>query len=135
MIYNIQTQNKNTSDHVQSISWSSAYKLLANDTSFFSVVHYLQRTLIFLIQMIAENHWVKSFQIRGFFLSVFSCIRTEYRDLRSTDIQENTDLKKLRIWTLFTQLISQWGYQGAVFFNPGITKQGQKVVFSCKKYP
>ena len=34
-----------------------------------------------------------------FFWSVFSRIWTEYGDLRS--IQENTDHKKFRIWTLF----------------------------------
>ena len=43
-----------------------------------------------------------------FFLVVFSCIWTEYGDLLrkspySVQIQENTDHKKLRIWTLFTQ--------------------------------
>ena len=41
-------------------------------------------------------HCVKSVQIRSFFWSVFSCIRT-------VRIKENTDQKKLRIWTLFTQ--------------------------------
>ena len=50
----------------------------------------------------------KSVQIRSFFWSVFSCIRTEYGDLRSkspysVQMQENTDQKKPRIWTLFTQ--------------------------------
>ena len=40
----------------------------------------------------------KSFQKRSYFWSVFSCIRTEYRDLRnkfpySVRIQENTDQK------------------------------------------
>ena len=39
---------------------------------------------------------------------VFSFIRTEYGDLQSkypdsVRIQENTDQKKPRIWTLFTQ--------------------------------
>ena len=43
-----------------------------------------------------------------FFLVVFSCIQTEYGDLwgktqYSVRIQENTDQKKLRIWTVFTQ--------------------------------
>ena len=28
-----------------------------------------------------KNHWMKSVQIRGFFWSVFSCIRTEYRKI------------------------------------------------------
>ena len=50
-------------------------------------------------------HCVKSVQIRSFFWSVFSCLRTEYRDLRSKSpysvrIQENTDQRKLRILTL-----------------------------------
>ena len=51
---------------------------------------------------------VKSVQIRSFFWSVFSCIRTKYGDLMfkspySIQIRGNTDQKKLRIWTLFTQ--------------------------------
>ena len=43
--------------------------------------------------------------ITEFFWSVFSRIRTEYGDLRSKFVQmrENTDQKKFRIWTLFTQ--------------------------------
>ena len=54
------------------------------------------------------SHCVKIVQIRIFFWSVFSCFRTEYRDLRSNStysirIQKNTDDKKLRIWTIFTQ--------------------------------
>ena len=78
-------------------------------------------------------HCVKSVQIRNFFWSVFSYIRTEYEDLRSTffwsvfsciqaeygnlrsrffwfvfsciqsKYRKNKDQKKLRIWTLFTQ--------------------------------
>ena len=59
------------------------------------------------------SHCVKSVQIHSFLWSVVSCIRTEYGDLRSKSpcsvriqslysvrIQENTDQKKLRIWTL-----------------------------------
>ena len=42
---------------------------------------------------------------KKFFWSVFSCIRTEYGDLLR--IQKNTDQKKLRIWTLFTQWANQ----------------------------
>ena len=49
----------------------------------------------------------ESVQIRSFFWSRFSYIRTEYGDLRkspySVRIQQNTDQKKLRIWTFFTQ--------------------------------
>ena len=51
-------------------------------------------------------HCMKSVQIRKFFWSVFSCIRTEYGDLQSkspysVQIQQNTDQKKLHIWALF----------------------------------
>ena len=49
---------------------------------------------------------MKSVQIRSFFWSVISCIRTEYsvhKSPYSVWIQENTDQKKLRISTLFTQ--------------------------------
>ena len=54
------------------------------------------------------KHCVKSVQMRSFSWSVFSYIRTEYGDLLRksqylVQIQENTDQKKLRIWTLFTQ--------------------------------
>ena len=54
------------------------------------------------------EHYVKGVQIRSVFWSVFSCTRTKYGDLRSKSpyIQENTDQKILRIWTLFTQ----WRY-------------------------
>ena len=43
-------------------------------------------------------HCVKSVQIRSFFWSVFSCVRTEYRDLLlkslySFQVHENTDQK------------------------------------------
>ena len=55
-----------------------------------------------------RNHCVKSVQIRSFFWSVFSRIRTEYGEIRSISpysvrMRENTDQKKFRIWTLFTQ--------------------------------
>ena len=53
-------------------------------------------------------HGVKSVQIWSFFWPVFSCVRTEYGDLLRKSpylvwIQENTDQKKHRIWTLFAQ--------------------------------
>ena len=52
-------------------------------------------------------HYVKYFQIRSFFWSVLSCIRTEYGKIRrifpySVQTRENTDHKKIRIWRLFT---------------------------------
>ena len=51
---------------------------------------------------------MKSVQIRSFFWSVFSRIQTEYGEIRSVSpysvrMLENTDQKKLNIWTLFTQ--------------------------------
>ena len=57
--------------------------------------------------ILTDRHCVKSVQIWRFFWSVFFCIRTEYVDLRikcpySVQIQENTDQKKLHIWTLST---------------------------------
>ena len=53
-------------------------------------------------------HCVKSIQIRTFFWSVFPRIRTEYGEVRSVSpysvrMRENTDKKKLCIWTLFRQ--------------------------------
>ena len=55
-----------------------------------------------------STHCVKCVQIRSFFWTVFSRIRTEYGEIRSispysVQMRENTDQKKLRIWTLFTQ--------------------------------
>ena len=51
-----------------------------------------------------EFHCVKSVQIQSFFFcSAFSCIRTEYGDLALREKCPNTDQKKLRVWTLFTQ--------------------------------
>ena len=52
-------------------------------------------------------HCLKCVQIQSFFWSVFSRIRTKYGEILricpySVRIRENTDQKKLRIWTLFT---------------------------------
>ena len=60
-------------------------------------------------------HCVQSVKIRSFFWFVFSRIRTEYGEILrispcSVRMRENTNLKKLRIWTHFTQslvLLSQ----------------------------
>ena len=40
-------------------------------------------TLLSLLLNLKEDHCAKSVQIRSFFWSVFSCIRTEYGDLQS----------------------------------------------------
>ena len=60
-----------------------------------------------------EKHCVKGVQIRSFSWSVFSCIRTEYVDLRSKSpysvrIKENQDQRKLSIWALFTLKNSEY---------------------------
>ena len=57
-----------------------------------------------------RTHCVKSVQIRSFFWYVFSRIRTEYGEIwsispHSVRMRENTDQKKLHIWTLFKQCV------------------------------
>ena len=54
-----------------------------------------------------RHHCVKCVQIQSFFWSVFSRISTEYGEILhifpySIRMRENTDQKKIRIWTLFT---------------------------------
>ena len=63
-----------------------------------------------LVSHNSNSDCVRSFQIRSFFWSIFSCIRTEYWDLRSKSpysvlVQENVNQKNLRIWTLFKQCL------------------------------
>ena len=48
-----------------------------------------------------KSHCVKSVQIRSFFWSAFSRIRTECGEILW--MRKNADQKKLRIWTLFMQ--------------------------------
>ena len=65
---------------------------------------------VLLVVEFIVSYTVWSVQTRSFLWFVFFCIRTEYGDLRSKSpyslwIQENTDQKKLRISTLFTQCI------------------------------
>ena len=76
-----------------------------------------------------------SVQIRSFFWSVFSRIRTEYRDLLrkspySVRLRENTDQKKLRIWTLFTQC---WPYKWAKPFqaSPAFYLETSHLIYSA----
>ena len=71
---------------------------------------------IFAVLSQGIKHCVKSVQIQSYFWCAFSCTRTEYGDLLrispySIRVQENTDLKKLPIWTLFKQwnnTINDW---------------------------
>ena len=58
--------------------------------------------------MVIRHHDLESDQIRSFFLTAFPRIWTECGGLlqnspHSVQIRENTDQKKLRIWTLFVQ--------------------------------
>ena len=67
---------------------------------------FLLRSSIFFLQSVRRKF--TNYQIQSFFWSVFSCIFTKYGDLLCKTpylvrIQENTDHKELRIWTLFTQ--------------------------------
>ena len=85
--------------------------------SFFCLVFQARRHLFSFWQYAKQNfcfigsvvsHCVKGVQIRSFFWSIFSCIRTEFGGLLrkspySVRIQEDTVQKKLRIWTPFTQ--------------------------------
>ena len=85
----------------------------------------------FLSNFAKANNSVKSFQIRSFFWSVFSHIRTEYGEILrispdSVRMQENTDQKKLRIWTLFTQSQQQW--RQIIFRNWGPCTKLQRTV-------
>ena len=64
---------------------------------------------------------MKTVQIRSFFWSVFSRIRTEYGDILcispySVRVRENTDQKKLHIWTLFTQCRTDMNVKVLVLF-------------------
>ena len=75
-------------------------------------------------------HFVKRVQIQSFFSSVFSCIRAEYREIRSISphlvrMGENTDQKKLRIWTLFTQCYPYYINATFTFFAKNFS------TFSC----
>ena len=45
------------------------------------------------------EHYVKSVQIRSYFWFVFSCIRTEYGDLRSTGIKDTGKYEYRKIRT------------------------------------
>ena len=62
----------------------------------------------------------KNIHIRSFFWSVFSCVGTEYGVSTYRAFSGpyflvfglNTDQKKLRIWTLFTQCVSCFGMRG-----------------------
>ena len=98
--------------------WIAVIDFINTSSCFFNKMHIVGKISHTILEcMFKHAHFVKSVQIWSFFWSVFSCIRTEYWDLRSKSpysvwIQENTEQKKLRIWTLFTQ----WQKQPKSFF-------------------
>ena len=72
---------------------------------------------------------MKTVQIRSFFWSLFSHIRTEYGEIRSISpysvrMRENTDQKKLCIWTLFTK----WSEACLVPWQRPMMKPHEKIV-------
>ena len=71
---------------------------------------------------------MKIVQIRSFFCSVFSCVRGLNTEIYySVRIKENTDQKKIRIWTLFTQ----WSLKVVNYFR----KKTPACIFGvCLKY-
>ena len=91
--------------------WNLNQEVIFPNSSIDSKLGFLDIALAGLLsssQFNKKMDCMKSVQIRSFFWSLFSCIRTKYGDLRSkppysVPIQENTNQKKLLIWTLFTQ--------------------------------
>ena len=72
---------------------------------------------------------MKTVQIRSFFWSLFSHIRTEYGEIRSISpysvrMRENTDQKKLCIWALFMK----WSEACLVPWQRPMMKPHEKIV-------
>ena len=90
---------------------SSAKKLRYLTETWISVLNHLEKsTICKLLFLISIYHCVKSVQIRSFFWSVISRIRTEYGEILriwpySIGMREYRDQEKLLIWTLFKQYI------------------------------
>ena len=87
--------------HLFSICKESWMWAKTHHYSFISATYLGKIWIAWLFHM---EHCVKSVQIRRFFWSVFSRIRTGYRDLQSKSacsvwVRENTDYKKRRVWT------------------------------------
>ena len=69
-----------------------------------NIAHLVSSVLTLALVEPYNNHCLKSVQIQSFFWSLFSCIWTEYRDLRSISpysirMQENADRKRLYLDT------------------------------------
>ena len=74
----------------------------------FALSSYYWRVSEYQIQYFWYKYCLKSVQIRSFSGPFFFRIWTEYGEMRSISpysvrVRENTDQKKLRIWTIFTR--------------------------------
>ena len=111
--------------HIKELIWDrnskNSYKLIQRIYPFYAIVLFLYPLKIWgnpwlndifkgykkgamIWNWLMNTKW--SVQIRDFSWSLFSRVRTEYGDSKSPDsvrIRENTDQKKLQLWTLFTQ--------------------------------
>ena len=79
-----------------------AYSLIALDSKHFGTE----------MMNLCFEHCVKSVQIRSFFWSVFSCIRTEYGDLRS---KSKVTSKKSNIKKVKASKLSKTNFHNATF--------------------
>ena len=84
------------------------YFIVDNETCSSTIVFAYYFHMLYQSNSFLEQHCVKSVQIRSFFRYIISRIRTEYGEIRSISpylvrMRENTDQKKLRIWTFFAQ--------------------------------
>ena len=102
---------KDTANFVKTLGVVSNLDILCKirKTRFFEIIlpkNKWKHLLVFTFTK--DSHYEKSVKIWSFFWSVFSCVRTEFGFLLlkspySVRIQENTDQKKVRIGTIFTQ--------------------------------
>ena len=132
--------------HFLTITWNSKFLSLRGDwPELLPFVSCLKFKLFFefymaLFQLFSFQcnlHSVKCVQIRSFFGSVFSHIRTEYGEILcispySVRMRENTDQEKLRIWTLFTQC--SFGYSWLTHLKQSLSNRVSPYIkFSCDK--
>ena len=90
---------------------------------------YICICLCLCLWLFSCTHCMKSVQILSFFWSVFCSIQTKYGDLPrkspySVRILENTDQKKLCIWTLFTQRYFWWWFSYSVITKHRVEWEG-----------
>ena len=84
-----------------------------------AILEYLKYEMTSSFNLIIISAWqVSKYEV--FFWSLFFRIRTEYRKIPrispySIPMRKNTDQKKLRIWTLFTQCISTMKFSHTVY--------------------